>query len=72
MLAALHAPVEPIQDERAVAMDDEAADVEDGAGGAGHGKRAALVRFLTPFCPQFIVFPNALESVVGQVGSPFS
>ena len=32
VLAALHAPVEPVEDERAVAMDDEAADVEDGAG----------------------------------------
>ena len=26
------APVEPVEDERLVAMDDEAADVEDGAG----------------------------------------
>jgi len=32
VLAALHAPVEPVEDERAVAMDDEAADVEDGVG----------------------------------------
>jgi len=26
----------PVEDERAVAIDDEAADVEDGAGGVGH------------------------------------
>ena len=39
VLAALHVPIEPVEDERAVAMDDEAADVEDGAGGAGHWKR---------------------------------
>ena len=32
-----HAPVEPVEDERLIAMDDVAADVEDGA---GHGKRS--------------------------------
>ncbi len=34
LLAALHVPIEPVEDERAVAMDDEVADVEDGAGWA--------------------------------------
>ena len=40
VLAALHAPVEPVEDERAVAMDDEAADVEDGA---PLGRHASIV-----------------------------
>ena len=31
LLAALHGPGEPVEAERPVAMDDEAADVEDGA-----------------------------------------